>query len=122
MPIIARKSIALVFCLTLTSSAALAHAHLQRAEPPVGGVAATSPKDIRLHFSEGVEPRLSGLKLTSEAGDAVPTGAPSLDPGDPSILVTPIDKPLAPGTYKVEWHAIAVDTHRTEGSFTFVVR
>jgi copper resistance protein C len=30
-------------------------------------------------------------------------------------------KPLSPGTYRVRWHVLSVDTHRTEGSFTFHV-
>jgi methionine-rich copper-binding protein CopC len=31
-------------------------------------------------------------------------------------------KPLAPGTYKVTWHAVSVDTHRTQGSYEFTVK
>jgi methionine-rich copper-binding protein CopC len=30
-------------------------------------------------------------------------------------------KPLAPGSYRVRWHALSVDTHNTEGSFSFTV-
>jgi copper resistance protein C len=30
-------------------------------------------------------------------------------------------KPLPPGTYSVLWHALSVDTHTTEGSFSFHV-
>ena len=30
-------------------------------------------------------------------------------------------KALAPGSYKVRWHALSVDTHTTEGAFTFTV-
>ena len=30
-------------------------------------------------------------------------------------------KALSPGSYKVRWHALSVDTHTTEGSFTFHV-
>jgi copper resistance protein C len=26
---------------------------------------------------------------------------------------------LPPGTYKVTWHVVSVDTHTTEGTFTF---
>ena len=31
-------------------------------------------------------------------------------------------KSLAPGTYRVRWHALSVDTHTTEGSFSFTRR
>jgi methionine-rich copper-binding protein CopC len=30
-------------------------------------------------------------------------------------------KPLRPGTYKVSWRVLSVDTHTTEGTFTFRV-
>jgi copper resistance protein C len=30
-------------------------------------------------------------------------------------------KPLAPGVYQVQWHVISVDTHRTQGNFSFTV-
>ena len=29
--------------------------------------------------------------------------------------------PLAPGTYRVVWRVLSVDTHVTEGDFTFTV-
>jgi hypothetical protein len=29
---------------------------------------------------------------------------------------------LAPGSYRVDWHAVAADTHRIKGSFAFTVR
>jgi methionine-rich copper-binding protein CopC len=28
---------------------------------------------------------------------------------------------LSPGTYRVHWHVLSVDTHKTEGSFSFRV-
>jgi len=30
--------------------------------------------------------------------------------------------PLTPGHYKVSWHVVSVDTHRTEGSFSFDIQ
>jgi hypothetical protein len=30
-------------------------------------------------------------------------------------------KPVGPGTYRVSWHVVSVDTHPTEGNFTFRV-
>jgi hypothetical protein len=31
-------------------------------------------------------------------------------------------KKLPPGTYKVRWHAVSVDTHATDGDFSFTVK
>jgi copper resistance protein C len=37
-------------------------------------------------------------------------------------LVVPITAPLPPGVYRVNWHVLSVDSHKTQGSFTFEVR
>jgi hypothetical protein len=36
------------------------------------------------------------------------------------VLQVPL-KPLGPGTYRVKWRVLSVDTHVTEGDFTFRV-
>ena len=77
---------------------------------------------IRLEFSEGVEPRFSGVTLTSAGGGSVPLGRAKTEPGNASILVIPIGKPLSPGVYTVRWHAVSVDTHHTQGDFQFTVK
>jgi hypothetical protein len=30
--------------------------------------------------------------------------------------------PLTPGTYRVSWRVVSVDTHPTEGNFTFTIK
>lgn len=102
-------------------SAASAHALLQKAVPAVGGTVTASPAEIRLKFSEGVEPRFSGIALTTEAGVAQPTGQPSVDPADNSVLIVKVGQALKPGVYKVTWHVVSVDTHKTQGGFNFTV-
>ena len=105
----------------VAASAAFAHAQLQKAEPAVGGTVTASPKEIRLKFSEGVEPRFSSIALADAKGAAEPLGKPSLDPADNSVLVAPVSQTLKPGVYKVTWRAVSVDTHKTQGAFSFTV-
>src|SRR5262249_7364379 len=100
--------------------AALAHAFLNQAVPPVGGTVATSPEEIRLSFSEGVEQRYSRIELATSDGRAIVTGPATRDPGDDKQLVLAVPL-LAPGRYKVSWHVVSVDTHRTEGAYSFSV-
>ena len=109
------------FAFALAATAAFAHAQLDKAIPPVGGAVA-SPSEIRLKFTEGVEPRFSGVALSAEGGAAVPLGAPNVDPADNSVLIVKIGKTLPPGDYTVTWHAVSVDTHKTQGSFSFTVK
>jgi len=116
--IILKIATSLAFALAATQ--AFAHAQLEKATPPVGGTVA-APKEIRLEFSEGVEPKFTGLTLTSASGAAVPVGAARTETGNAAVLIVPIGKPLAPGVYTVRWHAVSVDTHHTQGDFQFTV-
>jgi copper resistance protein C len=99
---------------------AFAHSQLQSAFPPVGGTVAPPP-EIRIHFSEGVEPKFSGIALSGAKG-AVAVGKASVAPGDNKTLMVHIGRKLAPGTYTVKWHAVSVDTHHTQGDFDFTVK
>ncbi len=105
----------------LASTAAFAHAQLKKATPAVGSTVA-SASEIRLEFSEGVEPRFSGVTLTAAGGASVPLGAAKVEAGNASVMIVPIAKPLSPGTYTVRWHAVSVDTHHTQGDFQFTVK
>jgi copper resistance protein C len=97
-----------------------AHAFLDQAVPPVGGAVPASPKEIRLTFSEGVEPRFSGIELATSDGRIIAIEPVATAPGDDKQLVLTLP-PLAPGRYRVSWHVISIDTHRTEGEYTFTV-
>ena len=113
--------IAAALAFALAATAANAHAQLEKATPAVGSTVAP-PAEIRLKFSEGVEPRFSGVALSAEGGAAVPLWAPSVDPADNSVLIVKVGKTLPPGVYTVTWHAVSVDTHHTQGDFQFTVK
>jgi copper resistance protein C len=42
--------------------------------------------------------------------------------GGDTTLVVPVTATLAAGTYTVDWHALATDGHKTNGSYTFTVK
>jgi len=104
----------------MTPSAVLSHAFLNEAAPIVGGTVPTSPKEIRLTFTEAIERRFSGIELATGDGRTVATGPAVVDPTNERQLVLPLP-PLAPGRYRVRWHVVSVDTHRTEGEYNFTV-
>jgi copper resistance protein C len=108
------------FALALFASQAFAHAQLEKATPAVGGTVA-SASEVRLTFSEGIEPKFSKVSLTGPGG-AVPLGAATTESGNQAVLIVPISKPLSAGTYKVHWQAVSVDTHHTQGTFEFIVK
>ena len=99
---------------------AFAHAHLKAATPASGATVA-APAELDLGFSEGVNLKFTGVTVTGPEGAAVPIGPARLGPGGDATLVVPLAGTLAPGRYKVDWHALAVDGHKTDGSYRFTV-
>ncbi|HXI86526.1 MAG TPA: copper homeostasis periplasmic binding protein CopC [Parvularculaceae bacterium] len=102
--------------------AAFAHAMLEKAAPPVGGTVSSAPTVLVLDFSEDIEPGMSRVKLAAKNGDAVALGALSTTPKNRRQLIAPIEHPLAPGLYHVEWRVISIDLHITEGDYDFTVK
>jgi methionine-rich copper-binding protein CopC len=117
---------ALLFFTGVTASApasALFHAHLVRAEPAVNDTLMSTPKSVRLWFSEPLELALSRVKIMRIGGDTVKTGALRHE-GDASTTASLdlLAPPTLPGTYVVTYHVVARDGHPTTGSYSFVVR
>jgi len=110
--------IALALALTVLPAAASAHAFLDHANPKVGSTVATAPKELRLWFTEKLEPAFSTAEVRNAQGTVVSGKAQA--GGDGTELRVPL-KALANGTYSVSWRVLSVDTHRTQGSFTFRV-
>jgi methionine-rich copper-binding protein CopC len=99
------------------------HAHLVRAEPAVNDTIASTPRAVRLWFSEPVELGLSRIRIVRLGGDTVKTSALRHE-GDASTtaaldLATP---PSAPGTYLVTYRVVSRDGHPTSGSYSFVLK
>jgi methionine-rich copper-binding protein CopC len=99
---------------------ASAHAMLDHATPAVGSTVTAAPKQVVLWFTETLEPAFSTIEVRNASGVAVQAGKATLDPANRMQLRVPL-KPLGPGTYKVIWRVLSVDTHRTEGDFSFHV-
>jgi methionine-rich copper-binding protein CopC len=106
-------------CLALFAGPASAHAFLKTATPAVGSTVQQPPAQVVIDFTEGVEPQFSTIAVQDASGADVGTGDAHLEGGNTHLALAV--KMLPAGTYKVTWHATAVDTHKTEGSFTFTV-
>lgn len=100
-------------------NAALAHAELVTATPRVGSTVTVAPAEVRLSFSEGVEPHFSGVEVTSPDGRSVAAGRVQVQGVEMRVALV---RGLSSGIYRVTWHVVSVDTHRSQGSFTFEVR
>jgi methionine-rich copper-binding protein CopC len=100
---------------------AAAHAFLDHADPRVGSTVQASPGNVRLWFTEPLEPAFSRVHVVDASGRTVDAGDAHVDASDPSVLSVSLPT-LAPGTYRVQWRVVSVDTHVTEGDYTFEIR
>ena len=119
MPRAARAAGTTVLLLALAGAAG-AHAFLERADPRVGSTVKTPPAQVRLWFTEPLEPAFSTVRVLDAAGNQVDKQDVTVDPSKPDLLTVSVP-PLGPGTYKVIWRVLSVDSHVTEGDFTFTV-
>ena len=118
-----RKTVRVTLAVLLTATVgrmAWAHPVLEASDPGQGATV-SSPKEIRLTFTENLVAKFSGLTLKDQSGRSIGTANPSVDPNDKRQLIVPISTPLPPGAYDVDWHAVGADTHRVTGHFSFRV-
>ena len=114
-----RLALALVIC-ALTTTAAAGHAVLQRAEPRVESKLKRSPDEVKLYFTERLEPAYSSLRVLDERGAQVDRRDSRVDRANPALLRATLP-PLPAGTYTVRWRVLSIDADVTEGVFTFKI-
>jgi len=102
--------------LLLLATPAFAHARLVSSDP-AANARIKPPGQIKLLFSEKLEPAFSSVEVSDANGARVDQGKPRISASTMRVGV----KPLPPGTYRVRWQVLSVDTHTTEGNFTFRV-
>jgi methionine-rich copper-binding protein CopC len=116
------KRIILTFLLILLAESARleAHAFLKDAQPGVGSSVQTSPSEVRIRFTENIEPAFSSVQVLDASRKEVDKRDLHLDRSDHALLHVSLPR-LGAGIYKVVWRVVSVDTHVTNGSFTFQV-
>ncbi len=100
-------------------AAAFAHAALTAAAPSADSVAQGSPVVVELTFSEGIEPKFSRIQVRASDGHRVDANDSHMVDDNKHLAVTL--KNLVPGKYLVSWKAVAIDSHTTQGSYSFTV-
>lgn len=100
---------------------ASAHAFLDRAEPRVGSTVQAPPRAVTLWFTQQPEHAFSTIQVFNAEGKQIDEADTHTDPADSRALVVSVPN-MPAGTYKVVWRVLSIDTHRTQGSFSFTVK
>lgn len=115
------NAIGLALAVLLLGATGLeAHTFLERAEPRVGNTVKTSPTEVRLWFSDHLDPAYSDVQVVNEAGEQVDKGDGQVDSSNPVLLRVSLPS-LPSGAYQVIWSVLSVDGHAVREDFTFRV-
>ena len=114
-----RALLVLIALLVAAAAGSTAHAHafLDHASPLVGSTVQTAPHEVVLTFTQNLEAAFSTVEVTDANGGRVDQGKASVSGNTMRIGL----KTIGAGSYKVNWHALSVDTHTTQGGFSFHV-
>jgi methionine-rich copper-binding protein CopC len=111
-----------VILLTLivsVTTAAWAHSFPEQETPSAGATLNEPPAQVIIKYDAPIEKLFASLKVLNSAGQNVAQGPPEVSP-DGGNLAIPVNK-LPPGEYTVQWSVVCIDTHHTQGSYSFTV-
>ena len=99
---------------------AMFHNHLVKSVPSAGEQLASSPKEVRLWFSERPEIRFtSATLLTADSTKIATIKAAATD--DSMAVAIPMTTPLPAGSYLLTWRTASRDGHAIRGTIGFSI-
>jgi methionine-rich copper-binding protein CopC len=112
------KLLLTAFTLLFLIQGSWAHAFVDHTEPTVGSQIHGAPIQVKIWFTEKLEPALSKIQVFDISGLEVDKRDVKIDQSNAALLTVSLPE-LKPGKYKVVWRAVSVYTHVTTGNFTF---
>ncbi len=107
--------------LLLVPGPMLAHSLLVRSQPERRATVTRAPEEVRLWFSERIEPAYARVSVWDAGGKQVDAGDAAVDQADATTLAVRTPG-LRAGRYTVRYRVLSVDGHIVESSFDFTVR
>ncbi|HXR35815.1 MAG TPA: copper resistance CopC family protein [Candidatus Binataceae bacterium] len=115
-----KKLCGLIMGLMLSAApAAWAHSFPQRQSPAAGETLTSPPSEVSIKYDAPIEKLFAKLEVVGPDGKNEATSAPQVSADGRTLSVKLV--PLKPGEYEVKWGVVGIDTHRTQGSYTFTV-
>lgn len=111
-------SVLLLLVTLAGTTPAWAHAVLMQSKPATNSTVKGPDVPIWLRFNVRVDGKRSRLQLVTTDGATIPVDAPKQTA--PDVLESHVNG-LKPGTYKLQWKALASDGHMSNGEVDFTV-
>ncbi len=110
---------ALLAIVTSYSIRASAHSFPDKESPAAGQKLASPPSEIVIDFDAPIEKLFAKLEVTGADGQNLAVEPPQVS--DDGIRLSVKVGAMKPGDYLVKWAVVCIDTHHTNGSYTFSV-
>jgi methionine-rich copper-binding protein CopC len=98
---------------------ASAHSFPEEESPSAGQNVTSPPSEIKIKFDAPIEKLFAKLEVTGTDGKNEAAGEAQVSDDGRQLSVKV--GALKPGDYTVNWAVVCIDTHHTEGSYTFSV-
>jgi copper resistance protein C len=108
--------------LSLLIAAALpvsAHSFPESESPTAGQTLSEPPSEVSIKYDAQIEKLFAQLEVIDSNGKTLAEGPPVVS-DDAYTLAVKVPR-LGPGNYLVKWRVVCIDTHHTEGSYSFTV-
>jgi methionine-rich copper-binding protein CopC len=114
-----RISVAGIAIAMSITGVASAHSFPESQTPSAGQKLASAPAEVTINFDAPIEKLFAKLEVTGADGKNEAAGAPQISDDGRRMSVKVAS--LKPGDYTVKWAVVGIDTHHTEGSYTFSI-
>jgi methionine-rich copper-binding protein CopC len=112
-------SFAVVVAVLTVAAPAFSHSFPEKQSPAAGETVTSPPSEVSIKYDAPIEKLFASLQVMGPDGKDMATDKPQVS-ADGYTLSVKVGK-LGPGDYKVKWGVIGIDTHHTQGSYTFTV-
>jgi len=113
-------SVAAVVAIAMSNAmVASAHSFPESETPSAGQKVSSPPAEVTINFDAPIEKLFAKLEVTGGDGKNEAAGPPQVSDDGRHLSVKVAS--LKPGDYTVKWAVVGIDTHHTEGSYTFSI-
>ncbi|HMH53387.1 MAG TPA: copper resistance CopC family protein [Candidatus Acidoferrum sp.] len=112
--------LSIVLAIPLAAALVEAHAKLARSEPAAASTLRSAPAEVRLWFTEHLEPTFSGAHLLDGEQRRVDGAEGKVDGTNPALLRMALPA-LGAGSYTIVYRVVSIDSHVTAGELSFSI-
>jgi methionine-rich copper-binding protein CopC len=114
------SAVPIIAALVISTGMARAHSFPEEENPAAGATLTATPAQVSIKYDAPIESLFDSLQVLDATGQDKAAGTPQVS-ADGYELSVPVAS-LTPGDYTVKWRVVCIDTHHTEGSYTFTVK